>query len=251
MISAAAPGINRFVADRISWVCAITLHLLAALLFSGLLYPQLSNVNGPRSISIEILPPSALAPPVEPPPPPPPPESTKGDLEAPAPQELPEEVQAALPQPEQEVLPEEQRPQEPQEPQVDGSDWGWQRATSFYGARVLADPRSAQARQMLGTLAGDDRKDQVCALEAMEQVRHARRGFRPTRVAPHAFKNTQRDGNEISVPAGALRSNGVWYELAYRCEVASDGKTVSEFEFALGPAIDRSIWDEHGLAPVY
>ncbi|MEM9631837.1 MAG: DUF930 domain-containing protein [Pseudomonadota bacterium] len=127
----------------------------------------------------------------------------------------------------------------------------WISATSFHANEVLSDPRSLQARLALRTLVSDDKKEQLCALEAMEQLRRMQKGFRPTRLAPHAFRNSYQKNNAIFAPAGAVRSNRVWYEIAYKCRLDENGSNIESFEFALGSEIDRSIWDEHGLAPIH
>lgn len=85
----------------------------------------------------------------------------------------------------------------------------------------------------------------------MEQLRRTQQGFRPTRLAPHAFRNSNQKKNAIFVPAGAVRSNRVWYEITYRCQLDVSGTKIERFEFALGSEIDRSLWDEHGLAPIH
>ncbi|MCV0427976.1 MAG: DUF930 domain-containing protein, partial [Roseibium sp.] len=141
-------------------------------------------------------------------------------------------------------------------PETSGSetvaaDPAWISATSFHAQDVLSDPRSAQARLALGTLVAGDRREQLCALEAMEQLRRTQPDFRPTRLAPHAFRNSFQRQNKIVVPAGAVRSNRIWYEIAYNCQLNGDGSDIESFEFALGNEIDRSLWDEHGLAPIH
>lgn len=85
----------------------------------------------------------------------------------------------------------------------------------------------------------------------MEQLRHDRQGFRPTRLAPHAFRNAIFKEGMIQVTAGAVRSNRVWYEIAYRCRLDAGGQTVIGFEYALGTPVERALWDEHGLAPIH
>ncbi|MES0808094.1 DUF930 domain-containing protein [Roseibium sp. SCPC15] len=127
----------------------------------------------------------------------------------------------------------------------------WVSATAFHASEILSDPRSLQARLALRTLVSDDRKEQLCALEAMEQLRRTQKGFRPTRLAPHAFRNSYQKNNAIFAPAGAVRSNRVWYEIAYKCQLDNIGANIERFEFALGSEIDRSLWDEHGLAPIH
>ncbi|MCK7611706.1 DUF930 domain-containing protein [Roseibium sediminicola] len=127
----------------------------------------------------------------------------------------------------------------------------WVTATTFLAADVLRDPRSQQAREALATLTGADSREQICALEAMEQLRHDRQGFRPTRLSPHAFRNAVYKEGMIQVTAGAVRSNRIWYEIAYRCRLDAGGQTIIGFEYALGAPVDRALWDEYGLAPVY
>ena len=127
----------------------------------------------------------------------------------------------------------------------------WVRADRLLSAEALADPRSRQAREALPTLAGADRREQICALEAMEQVRLREAGFRPTRLAPHAFRNSVLRDGVVQVTAGALRSQRQWFEIAYRCRLDPSGRQVIEFEYALGAPVDRALWEEHGLAPVH
>jgi hypothetical protein len=136
-------------------------------------------------------------------------------------------------------------------PEAPGSASRWVTATSLLASAVLSDPRSAQARKALATLTGEDSGEQLCALEAMEQVRKDMPGFRPTRLAPHAFRNSRRKGDLVVVHAGAIRSNRVWHEIAYRCRLDERGRRIKAFEYAFGKEIDRSLWDEYGLAPIH
>ncbi|KZM47561.1 hypothetical protein OA90_25475 [Labrenzia sp. OB1] len=124
-------------------------------------------------------------------------------------------------------------------------------ATGYYASDVLKDPRSSQARQALTQVTGDDRIEQLCALEAMEQVRHTLPDFRPTRLVPHALRNSFRKDNVVFAPAGALRSNRIWYEIAYKCQLDAGGSAITAFEYALGAPIVRAQWDELGLAPIH
>ncbi|WP_269582998.1 DUF930 domain-containing protein [Roseibium sp. Sym1] len=134
---------------------------------------------------------------------------------------------------------------------VDEAAPTWVTATTLLAADVLRDPRSRQAREALATLAGADGREQICALEAMEQLRRDRPGFRPTRLAPHAFRNATFRERMVHVTAGAVRSNRIWYEIAYRCRLETDKDTIVGFEYALGAPVDRALWDEHGLAPIH
>lgn len=228
---AGSPGFNRLVADRFPWVCALVLHLLFWVLVADQLTrtEKVPALQAPIEVDLFVqpvrrpaqeipLPEAFPATPSEP--------QTGASANIPEPRE-----NAAL-----QTEPEDERT--------------WHTATHMLGAGVLSDPRSRQAVEELGNLTDVDRIEQLCALEAMEQVRNTEPGFVPTRVVPYALESTSRKGNELYAPAGALRSEYVWYEIAYRCRLDAAGR-VSGFEYALGKKIDRALWDELGLAPVY
>lgn len=141
------------------------------------------------------------------------------------------------------------------EPNTPGADWrapqNWVVAGTMRGAAVLSDPRSAQARRVLTMVTSQDRREQICALEAMEQVRAGKPGFQPDRLVPYALKNTIQKAQLIVAPAGALRSRRNWFEIAYRCTLNGAGTAVERFEYVLGPPIPAKRWDELGLAAVY
>jgi len=239
-------GVNHLIAARFPWICAIWIHLLV---FAVLANQAGLDLNAPPvdPISVEIFVEPASPPPQAPAP------SPSGAFETDnAPLSSPENGQlAALPpgtvQPETTELPESGSPQDATPENAPS----WVTATGYYASDVLSDPRSAEAREALTTLTGTDRVEQLCALEAMEQVRHSRSGFRPTRLVPHALRNSFQRENAVFAPAGALRSNRVWYEIAYKCRLDTGRSKIIGFEYALGAPIDRSLWDELGLAPVY
>lgn len=223
-------GIHRLVAEQFSWIVAVWVHVLLVAVLASSELKEHPGTHVPIPLVVELLPLRELSRPAP----------LEPFLQAETEKEngaetaaLPDARQpfsgTALPRPEAE----------------------WKQATSFYAADVLADPRSAQARVALATLVSGDRAEQLCALEAMEQVRRVDPQFRPTRLAPHAFRNSVQRKNEIIASAAAVRSNRIWYEIAYRCRLSASGRAVIGFEFALGDPIDRSLWDEHGLAPVH
>jgi len=218
------------IADRFPWLCAIWLHLVLYALATDAASWRLPTPPPPEPIDVEILPSTARRPTVAPVPVPPDPASPLEDRAQP------------------DVL---VTPARPANETINPTAPTWVRATTFLAADVLSDPRSRQARAALATLTGADSREQVCALEAMEQLRHDSQGFRPTRLAPHAFRNAIFKDGVIQVTAGAVRSNRVWYEIAYRCRFDAGGQTVIGFEYALGAPVDRALWDEYGLAPIH
>lgn len=219
--------LTRFVADRFAWACAFWLHLVLFAVLTDAASWRLPEARPPAPLEIELLPDTGEPQPVV----------------APA-SALPEETTGAAPDGPADI------------PGTEAGPGGvrqetWVTATAFLAAGVLSDPRSRQAREALASLTGADGREQICALEAMEQLRRDRPGSRPTRLAPHAFRNASFREGMIQVTAGAVRSNRVWYEIAYRCRLDAGGDTIIGFEYALGAPVDRALWDEYGLAPIH
>jgi hypothetical protein len=212
-------------------MCALWLHLVAFVLLTDAATWRLPEARPPDPVEVDLLPETGS--PVLP--------SMAPVSEAPA-TDMTALREAPMPEP---------VPNGSNDGPADEAAPTWVTATSLLAADVLRDPRSRQAREALATLVGADGREQICALEAMEQLRRDRPGFRPTRLAPHAFRNaTFREGT-VHVTAGAVRSNRIWYEIAYRCHLETGRDTIVGFEYALGAPVDRALWDEHGLAPIH
>ncbi len=233
---AGTAGINHLIADRFPWVCAVCLHLLLFAFLSDLAHRASEAFSVPDSISVEIV--------VEP-------------LFQPD-NRHPENSGYISPQRQSAALQSADAPPETSQDEAsvaapEGRDTApnWVSATRLLAASVMADPRSAQARVALTSLIGADQREQLCALEAMEQVRATEAGFRPTRLTPHAFRNSYVKDGVLYAPAGAIRSRQVWYEITYRCRLDASGKSITGFEYALGAPIERALWDEMGLAPIH
>ncbi len=241
MATAGAEGLYKLISERFPWVCSLWVHVGLFAVFINVAGQDALPVPKLEPVSVEIV---TDWKPVSPEP--------LGSGLSEAVSETAQQRLAALP-PEQEWRVSPSDPTARQKQAVPDKEPGpeWITATRFYAAQVLSDPRSAQARQALATLVGADRADQLCALEAMEQIRQTRPGFRPTRLAPHAVRNSVTRGNTITAKAAAVRSNHVWYEIAYKCVLDTRNAHVIGFEFALGKPIKRALWDELGLAPIH
>jgi hypothetical protein len=231
---------DRLISDHFPAVCALWLHAALFLILASLPQEVFRLEVPPPPLDVELV--------TEPPSPPPPAAQPSQGAAGSSPPASSEALPAETPEPTAETA-------RIADPASAKPDWrapeNWIAAGTLRAASVLGDPRSAQARKALLTVTGADRREQLCALEAMEQVRADKAGFRPTRLMPHALKNTvQRDG-QITAPAGALRSHRNWYEIAYRCQLNPAGDTVESFEYALGPPIPAKLWDDLGLAAIH
>lgn len=217
---------------------ALLLALLAALLLHAAILGWLAEQPAPQpglpsdAIAVEILPPSELphAPTVP---------------AAPAPAE-PVQPEAKLP-PAAEASPRQpraSRPAPPSEPEMI-------RPSVMLSGRNLALASSRQARLAMRTLSDDTRIEQLCGLEAMEQVHAWRREFQPDRLVAYAFGEPRSIAGGIAADGAAFRARSNWYRIRFRCELTPDRARVAAFAFVVGDAVPREDWEEHGLPAVH
>jgi len=218
--------LSQLVADRFAWICALWLHLALFAVLADFAIAPGTTPDRQAAVELEIVLPG------------------DGRARPKIRQSSPVRTgDARLPQKPDNGSPDGLQKTEPRQK--------WIQASRLLAANALLEPNSRQARRALATLIGADRREQICALEAMEQLRQGKTGFRPTRLAPHAFKNSAVRGNMIRGTAGAVRSHRQWYRIAYRCRFDPEGRRVIGFEYALGAPVERALWEAHGLAPVH
>ncbi|WP_170976594.1 DUF930 domain-containing protein [Rhizobium sp. FKL33] len=134
---------------------------------------------------------------------------------------------------------------EPPHPRQNLSN-AFRRAQDLFASAALADPRNAQAREALRTLAADERRIQLCNLEAMEQLRRASH-VSADMVAPYAFQDLAIRADEIIADGAAVRAGRDWRRLRYRCAIGTAAEAPSDFVFALGDDIPKAQWSDHFL----
>ncbi len=108
---------------------------------------------------------------------------------------------------------------------------------------ILSDKAGAYVRRSLATLALDTRFEQICGVEAMEQIARSRKTFHPERAVAYATADVKVVGNIMVADGAAFLSGGTWYGLRFRCETSPDHLKVMSFDFATG---DPLVGD-HGL----
>lgn len=216
----------------IALIVALTLHLA---IFAWL-YEQPQPAPQPDlpsdAIAVEILRPSEL------------PHAVPTPQPQPAPQIAPD---AELPGPPTAVAPRPQRtsrPAPPPEPDMI-------RPSVMLSARNLASASSRQARLAMRTLSDDTRVEQLCGLEAMEQVHAWRHEFQPDRLVAYAMGEPKPIAGGIEADGAAFRNHSSWYRIRFRCELTPDRERVAAFAFAVGDSIPHDEWEEHGLPAVH
>jgi hypothetical protein len=99
------------------------------------------------------------------------------------------------------------------------------------------------------SLSPETRIEQRCDARAMGAVSREHRGFKPDEFVAYAFADPVTRGHMIAADGAALRSHGVWYHAAYRCETSDDGLEIKSFSYTLGAPVPRQEWDKHYLVP--
>lgn len=116
------------------------------------------------------------------------------------------------------------------------------KAQTLFAKEILADPR---VRGALSKLPPSRRMSQICSIELLEQVRHS--GFTPDLLVPSSNRGRRQGATQLTASGGAVRSRGVWRNVAFECSVDAEVTAVTEFRFALGAVVPRSEWAARNL----
>lgn len=105
----------------------------------------------------------------------------------------------------------------------------------------------ARLRGQLEKLTPEERLEQRCDMEAMDQISDGKGGFRPDKVIAYAFGDPKLDGTTLKTKGAVFRSRGEWYRLAYKCEATDDRLEVNAFKFKIGDVVPHEDWSAHYL----
>jgi hypothetical protein len=105
----------------------------------------------------------------------------------------------------------------------------------------------ARLRSQLEKLTPEERLEQRCDMEAMDQIGDGKGGFRPDKVIAYAFGDPKLDGTTIKTRGAVFRSKGEWYRLSYKCEASPDRLEVNAFKYKVGDVVPHEDWAAHYL----
>jgi hypothetical protein len=108
---------------------------------------------------------------------------------------------------------------------------------------ILSGKVGANVRRDLATLALNTRFEQICGVEAMEQIAKSRHEFAPERTVAYATADVKVTGDLMIADGAAFLSGGRWYGLRFRCQTSPDHLEVTSFDFATG----EPLVGDHGL----
>lgn len=104
-----------------------------------------------------------------------------------------------------------------------------------HAGRLFSDTAlNWSARRALATLAVGARFEQLCDVEAMEQIARGQPEFKPERAVAYATADTKMIGNILIAKGAAFLSKGRWFRLSFRCETTPDHSKAVSFDFATG-----------------
>ena len=162
----------------------------------------------------------------------------------PAQMAAPEQQETSPAKPQAEVAPAPRQESKPAPPPQTDPGPKMTEAQAFYASAILSRPENRSAREALKTLSPEERNEQICDTEAMEQIRRAGAKFRPDRLIAYALENTRVDGDSLHAAGAAFRSAHRWFRLTFDCTLDPKRNTVTAFRFSIGDPIPSSRWSD-------
>ena len=159
----------------------------------------------------------------------------------PAQQPTPADVVTAMP----DAAPDDEVPDVPMLP--DDPEPALIHATRMLARAAFADPRNEEARKMLGMLDPGTLREQLCSVEAMEQVKALHPDWAPEAVVVAAFDAPSLADGALTADGAAVTADGLWYHLRFVCTLGSDGMDVTGFDFLVGDAVPVEEQERYGL----
>ena len=121
------------------------------------------------------------------------------------------------------------------------------RASRLMSSSLLADPANAEGRKEFYGLTDEEQEDQLCDLEALEQIRAWNSRYVPERMVSYTFEDVRYEGNRIIADGAAFWSKENWHRLKYDCLLSDDRKSVVDFSFLVGVIVPKDQWEQHDL----
>jgi hypothetical protein len=124
---------------------------------------------------------------------------------------------------------------------------GMIRAEKMLADQALDKPGARAAKKVLAQLDPEERRLQLCNLEAVAQIEATRSDLHPERIIGYAKGAEDVKSNEIAADGAAFKSGGKWYLLSFRCRLSNDGEHVVGLDYKIGAPIPPSEWARLGL----
>jgi hypothetical protein len=105
----------------------------------------------------------------------------------------------------------------------------------------------ANILRQLNRLSPQERIEQRCDIEAMEQVTKGSGDYNVDRVVSYTFGAPDVGEAEVKAPGAVFRSRSQWYRLSYNCSVNAETLAVKDFDFKVGDQVPKDDWARYYL----
>ena len=99
---------------------------------------------------------------------------------------------------------------------------------------LLSHPDNADGRRDFASITPEEQREQLCALEALEQIKAWNADYVPERMVSYTFAEVRYDAQKIIADGAAFWSRDNWHHLKFECELSADDKRVIDFDFVVG-----------------
>ncbi|WP_196223346.1 DUF930 domain-containing protein [Roseibium sp. RKSG952] len=120
-------------------------------------------------------------------------------------------------------------------------------ARTILSTGILNGPKGRAIRASLQLAANDERLIQICNLETLAQIKAAHPAMEPDYVIAYAGGPVELVKGELTADRAALRADGRWHFLEFRCKADPVALEVAAFAFRLGAQIPKRDWDRLNL----
>ena len=121
------------------------------------------------------------------------------------------------------------------------------RPARMLSAGALAREGNAQARADLAGVSPEEYREQLCALEALEQIHVWNEAYVPERMVSYTFEEVRHEGHRLIAEGAAFWSREEWHRLSFECDLSPETGTVEDFAFQVGDVVPHEDWERYNL----
>lgn len=114
-------------------------------------------------------------------------------------------------------------------------------------AGLISQANAASMDQSLLKLDPEERAHQVCILKGILDINRSKKLKHVDRLKTSILSRATFDGTTVVAKGGAVRASNRWLQVSFTCAVTMDQMKATSFEYAIGPEIPESDWEDLGL----
>ncbi|WP_316858985.1 DUF930 domain-containing protein [uncultured Cohaesibacter sp.] len=131
-------------------------------------------------------------------------------------------------------------------PEEDAKD-GMVHARVMLSANALKVHADDETRQDFKHLTSDERREQLCALESLQQIAAWSDAYKPERMVTYTFEEVRYEEGHVIANGAVFWSHDNWHRVKFDCELSQDLSEVLSFAFAVGTIVPKEDWEAYYL----